>query len=53
MWLFGKLQTVGANEAEARAEASARAVEEGLRKLAGGGGGGGGGGGAAEENVTS
>lgn len=33
MWLFGKLQTVGANKAEERAEASARGVEEGLRKL--------------------
>ncbi|KAL9591252.1 MAG: hypothetical protein Q9179_007911 [Wetmoreana sp. 5 TL-2023] len=33
MWLFGKLQTVGTNEAEQRAEKSARGVEEGLRKL--------------------
>ncbi|KAL8825107.1 MAG: hypothetical protein Q9170_007928 [Blastenia crenularia] len=38
MWLFGKLQTVGTNEAEARAEESANGVEEGLRKLKGGGG---------------
>lgn len=37
MWLFGKLQTVGTNEAEERAEASAKGVEEGLRKLLGGG----------------
>ncbi|KAL9021175.1 MAG: hypothetical protein Q9185_001576 [Variospora sp. 1 TL-2023] len=38
MWLFGKLQTVGMNEAaEERAEASAQGVEEGLRKLVGGG----------------
>ncbi|KAL8737861.1 MAG: hypothetical protein Q9181_001303 [Wetmoreana brouardii] len=33
MWLFGKLQTVGTNEAEERAEKSAMGVEEGLRKL--------------------
>ncbi|KAL9002737.1 MAG: hypothetical protein Q9188_004356 [Gyalolechia gomerana] len=33
MWLFGKLQTVGTNEAEERAEESAKGVEEGLRKL--------------------
>ncbi|KAL8966381.1 MAG: hypothetical protein Q9197_006021 [Variospora fuerteventurae] len=38
MWLFGKLQTVGMNEAaEEKAEASAQGVEEGLRKLVGGG----------------
>ncbi|KAL8728025.1 MAG: hypothetical protein Q9166_005696 [cf. Caloplaca sp. 2 TL-2023] len=35
MWLFGKLQTVGTNEAEERAEESARGVVEGLRKLMG------------------
>lgn len=33
MWLFGKLQTVGTNEAEERAEESAKGVEEGLRNL--------------------
>ncbi|KAL8722018.1 MAG: hypothetical protein Q9225_001394 [Loekoesia sp. 1 TL-2023] len=38
MWLFGKLQTVGMNEAVERAEESAKGVEEGLRKLMGGGG---------------
>ncbi|KAL8938364.1 MAG: hypothetical protein Q9211_003239 [Gyalolechia sp. 1 TL-2023] len=35
MWLFGTLQTVGTNEAEKRAEESARGVEEGLRKWMG------------------
>ncbi|KAI4182996.1 MAG: hypothetical protein L6R41_005660 [Letrouitia leprolyta] len=35
MWLFGKLQTVGTNEAEERAEKSAKGVEEGLKKLMG------------------
>ncbi|KAL8775307.1 MAG: hypothetical protein Q9209_000314 [Squamulea sp. 1 TL-2023] len=35
MWLFGKLETLGTNEAEERAEESARGVEEGLRKLMG------------------
>ncbi|KAL8687184.1 MAG: hypothetical protein Q9218_006575 [Villophora microphyllina] len=35
MWLFGKLETVGTNEAEARAEESAKGVEEGLRKMMG------------------
>ena len=37
MWLFGKLQTVGGDEAEGkaeeRAEQSAKEVEQGLRKL--------------------
>ncbi|KAI4274724.1 MAG: hypothetical protein LQ337_003723 [Flavoplaca oasis] len=33
MWLFGKLDTVGTNEAEERADKSARGVEEGLRRL--------------------
>ncbi|KAL9582672.1 MAG: hypothetical protein Q9212_003156 [Teloschistes hypoglaucus] len=33
MWLFGKLDTVGMNEAEARAEKSAKGVQEGLQKL--------------------
>ncbi|KAL8954556.1 MAG: hypothetical protein Q9183_007051 [Haloplaca sp. 2 TL-2023] len=37
MWLFGKLQTVGGDEAEEkaeeRAEQSAKQVEQGLRKL--------------------
>lgn len=32
-WLFGKLQTVGTIEAERKAEESAVAVAEGLRKL--------------------
>ncbi|KAL8806954.1 MAG: hypothetical protein Q9200_004847 [Gallowayella weberi] len=35
MWLFGKLQTVGTDEAEERAEESAREVEAGLRRLMG------------------
>ncbi|KAL9603927.1 MAG: hypothetical protein Q9219_000865 [cf. Caloplaca sp. 3 TL-2023] len=35
MWLFGKVQTVGTNEADGRAEESAREVEEGLRRLTG------------------
>lgn len=35
MWLFGKLDTVGRNEAEARAEESAKGVQEGLQKLIG------------------
>ncbi|KAL8925226.1 MAG: hypothetical protein Q9172_002331 [Xanthocarpia lactea] len=35
MWLFGKLQTVGTNEVEERAEENATGVEEGLRKLMG------------------
>ncbi|KAI4108258.1 MAG: hypothetical protein L6R37_001131 [Teloschistes peruensis] len=35
MWLFGKLDTVGTNEAEARAEESAKGVQEGLQKLIG------------------
>ncbi|KAL8901103.1 MAG: hypothetical protein Q9207_005355, partial [Kuettlingeria erythrocarpa] len=29
MWLFGKVQAVGTNEAEQRAEVSAKGVEEG------------------------
>ncbi|KAL9618955.1 MAG: hypothetical protein Q9204_008346 [Flavoplaca sp. TL-2023a] len=33
MWLFGKLETVGTNEAEERADESARGVEEGLTRL--------------------
>ncbi|KAL8912395.1 MAG: hypothetical protein Q9171_002581 [Xanthocarpia ochracea] len=33
MWLFGKLQTVGTNKVEERAEENAMGVEEGLRKL--------------------
>lgn len=32
-WLFGKLQTVGTIEAERKAEESAVAVAEGLRRL--------------------
>lgn len=36
-WLFGRLQTVGASEAETRAEAAAVGVVKGLRKLQGGG----------------
>ncbi|KAL8682282.1 MAG: hypothetical protein Q9186_001651 [Xanthomendoza sp. 1 TL-2023] len=35
MWLFGKLQTVGTDEAEERAEESAKGVEAGLRRLMG------------------
>ena len=37
-WLFGKLQTVGASEAEKRADEHAVAVAEGLRRLGGIGG---------------
>lgn len=33
MWLFGKLQTVGTDKGEKRAEESAKGVEKGLRKL--------------------
>lgn len=36
-WLFGRLQTVGASEAETRAEAAAVKVVQGLRRLQGGG----------------
>lgn len=39
-WLFGRLQTVGASEAETRAEAAAVGVVKGLRRLQQGGGGG-------------
>ena len=35
-WLFGKLQTVGASEAETRAEAAAAKVAAGLSTLQGG-----------------
>ncbi|KAI4110508.1 MAG: hypothetical protein LQ339_001374 [Xanthoria mediterranea] len=35
MWLFGKLDTVGTDEADERADESARGVEEGWRKLMG------------------
>ncbi|KAL8806769.1 MAG: hypothetical protein Q9182_001167 [Xanthomendoza sp. 2 TL-2023] len=35
MWLFGKLQTIGTDEAEEKAEESARGVEAGLRRLMG------------------
>ncbi|KAL8698063.1 MAG: hypothetical protein Q9224_002024, partial [Gallowayella concinna] len=35
MWLFGKLQTVGTDEVEERAEESAKGVEAGLRRLMG------------------
>lgn len=35
-WLFGKLQTVGASEAETRAEAAAEKVAAGLGRLQGG-----------------
>ncbi len=38
-WLFGKLQTVGASEAETRAEAAAAEVVAGLGRLQGGSGG--------------
>ena len=38
-WLFGKLQTVGASEAETRAETAAANVAAGLRRLRAGGGG--------------
>ena len=34
-WLFGKLQTVGASEAETRAEAAAATVAAGLSRLQG------------------
>ncbi|KAI4230430.1 MAG: hypothetical protein L6R36_000059 [Xanthoria steineri] len=35
MWLFGKLDTLGTDEADERADESARGVEEGWRKLMG------------------
>lgn len=37
-WLFGKLQTLGASEAETRAEAAATEVVMGLGRLQRGGG---------------